>query len=329
LAYHQEPPGKENETDRELGHKITRAMVVDRVPYPYRKITPLASARQHKVPLVSIYIPAYNAESHIERAVESALMQTVHDLEVCVCDDGSTDRTPDILSRRYGNHPRVRFIRQKNGGIGKASNTAVRMTRGFYIGQLDSDDYLNPDAVELCLKEFFADPRLACVYTTNDNLDASTGERQPGYNWPQFSREKLTCAMIVHHFRMFTARAWSLTAGFAEDLKNAVDYDMYLKLSEVGPFKHVNFSAYTRVLHGDNTSVRAAEAQKANHFIAVNRSLERQRIEHYRIEHSDASDTRSRALRFVPIRHGERFVDQSSPASNINWLSRPDMIRAV
>src|SRR5690606_27083490 len=137
----------------------------------------------------------------------------------------------------------------------------------------DSDDYLEPDAVELCLKEFFADRKLACVYTTYRNVNPDGSLIKNGYNWPVFSREKLTTAMIAHHFRMFTSRAWYLTTGFDETIANAVDYDMYLKLSEVGPFKHVNKISYNRTLHGENTSIKKLGLQKQNHFKAVNESL--------------------------------------------------------
>lgn len=299
LAYHQEPPGKENETDREEGKKITINIVREKVPYHYRKLEPIESAQLHAVPLVSIYVPAYNCASHIVRCVDSALNQTVVDLEVCICDDGSTDDTAAVIRRHYGDNPRVRLVSQANSGIGAASNTAVRMTRGHYIGQLDSDDYLEPDAVELCLKEFLADRRLACVYTTNRNVRPDGTLIANGYNWPAFSREKLTTAMIVHHFRMFTARAWHLTEGFDTTITNAVDYDMYLKLSEVGPFAHVNRIAYNRVLHGENTSIRKLGLQKANHFAVVNRSLVRQKLgETIRYESVNPSDDACRKYRF-------------------------------
>ncbi|HCN7469013.1 TPA: glycosyltransferase, partial [Escherichia coli] len=256
MAYHQEPPGKENETDRAAGKNITVQLLQQKVPYFYRKKEKIESATLKRVPLVSIYIPAYNCSKYIVRCVESALNQTITDLEVCICDDGSTDDTLRILQEHYANHPRVRFISQKNKGIGSASNTAVRLCRGFYIGQLDSDDFLEPDAVELCLDEFRKDLSLACVYTTNRNIDREGNLISNGYNWPIYSREKLTSAMICHHFRMFTARAWNLTEGFNESISNAVDYDMYLKLSEVGPFKHINKICYNRVLHGENTSIK-------------------------------------------------------------------------
>ncbi|HDV8885854.1 TPA: glycosyltransferase, partial [Escherichia coli] len=264
MAYHQEPPGKENETDRAAGKNITVQLLQQKVPYFYRKKEKIESATLKRVPLVSIYIPAYNCSKYIVRCVESALNQTITDLEVCICDDGSTDDTLRILQEHYANHPRVRFISQKNKGIGSASNTAVRLCRGFYIGQLDSDDFLEPDAVELCLDEFRKDLSLACVYTTNRNIDREGNLISNGYNWPIYSREKLTSAMICHHFRMFTARAWNLTEGFNESISNAVDYDMYLKLSEVGPFKHINKICYNRVLHGENTSIKKLDIQKEN-----------------------------------------------------------------
>jgi chondroitin synthase len=281
MAYHQEPPGKENETDRSAGQEITRKIIEEKVPYFYRKLLPIENATIKRVPLVSIYIPAYNCESSIVKCIDSALNQTITDLEVCICDDGSTDNTLDVLKENYGKNPRVRFVSQKNGGIGKASNSAVKLCRGFYIGQLDSDDYLEPDAVELCLKEFLADRKLACVYTTNRNVNPDGTLIANGYNWPEYSREKLTTAMILHHFRMFTARAWNLTEGFDEEITNAVDYDMYLKLSEVGPFKHINKIAYNRVLHGENTSIKKLGIQKKNHFKVVNKSLERQQKNDY------------------------------------------------
>ncbi|MEF8420729.1 glycosyltransferase [Escherichia coli] len=282
MAYHQEPPGKENETDRAAGKNITVQLLQQKVPYFYRKKEKIEPATLKRVPLVSIYIPAYNCSKYIVRCVESALNQTITDLEVCICDDGSTDDTLRILQEHYANHPRVRFISQKNKGIGSASNTAVRLCRGFYIGQLDSDDFLEPDAVELCLDEFRKDLSLACVYTTNRNIDREGNLISNGYNWPIYSREKLTSAMICHHFRMFTARAWNLTEGFNESISNAVDYDMYLKLSEVGPFKHINKICYNRVLHGENTSIKKLDIQKENHFKVVNESLSRLGIKKYK-----------------------------------------------
>ena len=290
MAYHQEPPGLENETDRDAGKAITMNFVHEKVPYYYRKPVSISESRIYQTPLVSIYVPAYNCEASIKRCVDSALNQTITDLEVCICDDGSTDDTLEVLKDNYTDHPRVKFLSSPNGGIGSASNKAVKLCRGFYIGQLDSDDYLEPDAVEICLNEFYQDRSLSCVYTGNRNVDPDGNLIALGYNWPEHSREKLTCSMTAHHFRMFSARAWNLTGGFDEDIINAVDYDMYLKLSDVGPFKHLNYISYNRVLHGENTSIKKLGAQKINHFHVVNRSLERQKIFDWKLHAENLDD---------------------------------------
>lgn len=298
IAYHQEPPGKENETDRAKGKEITLNIVKEKVPYIYRNLSSIETSKIYTVPLVSIYIPAYNCEKFIQRSVDSALNQTVTDLEVCVVDDGSTDNTLHILKSLYANHPRVRIFSKENGGIASASNMAVRNCRGFYIGQLDGDDYLEPDAVEVCLKEFFKDRTLACVYTANRNVNPDGSLISNGYNWAEFSREKFTTTMIVHHFRMFSIRAWNLTKGFNENISNAVDFDMYLKLSEVGKFKHINKICYNRVLHGNNTSIKNLELQKENHFIVVNDYLLRQGIKNYKYISVD-NDKNNRKYAFL------------------------------
>ncbi len=80
MAYHQEPPGKENETDREAGKNITLDIMREKVPYIYRKLLPIEDSHINRVPLVSIYIPAYNCANYIQRCVDSALNQTVVDL---------------------------------------------------------------------------------------------------------------------------------------------------------------------------------------------------------------------------------------------------------
>jgi chondroitin synthase len=298
LAYHQEPPGAENETDRVEGKKQTMPKLARKVHYSYRRPRPNQEMDNQSVPLVSIYIPCFNSEKYIVKCIESALGQTIKDLEVCVCDDGSTDSTWEILKNKYGTHPRVKLMTKENGGIGSASNAAVSICRGHYIGQLDSDDYLESDAVEVCLNEFHSDLNLACVYTTYRNVDEHGKKISDGYNWPEYDREKFTTAMIVHHFRMFTARAWSLTSGFNEEITNAVDYDMYLKLSEVGPLYHVNKICYNRTLHGENTSIRKIKEQKINHYKVINQSLERQGIKNWRIIPSSVNDDKSRAILF-------------------------------
>ena len=95
------------------------------------------------MPLISVIIPAYNAELWIAESIGSVLAQTWRELEVIVVDDGSQDATPEIVAG-IGD-PRVRLIRQENRGQCVALNLGVTEARGAYIKFLDADDWLNPE----------------------------------------------------------------------------------------------------------------------------------------------------------------------------------------
>ena len=100
--------------------------------------------------LISVIIPAYNTEKYIGRCLDSVCSQTYKDIEIIVVDDASTDGTLQIIKEYADKDSRVRIISQptnKGNGIGR--NTAIRDSHGKYIMFVDSDDYIEHNAVEL------------------------------------------------------------------------------------------------------------------------------------------------------------------------------------
>jgi glycosyltransferase involved in cell wall biosynthesis len=95
--------------------------------------------------LVSILIPAFNAEGTIAAAIQSAIAQTWPRIEIIVVDDGSCDRTAQV-AERFGN--KIRFVSRPNQGAAAARNEALALSSGDYIQWLDADDLLPPDKVE-------------------------------------------------------------------------------------------------------------------------------------------------------------------------------------
>lgn len=245
----------------------------------FRQLCPNHWDRRHdgqfEVPKISVYIPAYNAGRFIASAVESVLNQDVEDLEVCIADDGSRDDTLDVLERHFAGNPKVRWSTNPNGGIGFASNRAISMARGLYIGQLDSDDRLKPGALRTLATYLDDHPDVVCCYGSCERIDADGEYLQKEYSWPVFSREKMMVTSITHHFRMFRKQAWERTEKFREDIINAVDYDMFLKLSEVGSFHHVDEILYQRRWHGANTSNVNESFQTANAHRVQREALKR------------------------------------------------------
>ncbi|MBQ4431524.1 MAG: glycosyltransferase family 2 protein [Synergistaceae bacterium] len=105
------------------------------------------------MPLVSIIIPAYNTASYIHRAIESSLRQTHSNIEAIVIDDGSTDDTLRVALSYAERDSRVRVYHQTNAGVSVARNHGMREAHGEYLMFLDSDDWLEENAVEFLLSE--------------------------------------------------------------------------------------------------------------------------------------------------------------------------------
>jgi glycosyltransferase involved in cell wall biosynthesis len=101
-------------------------------------------------PLVSIIIPAYNAEKYIEETLQSAINQTYKHIEIVVVDDGSTDSTLKIAKKFEGSF--VKIISVQNGGAAKARNIGFRNSKGDYIQFLDADDLMKEDKIEVQMK---------------------------------------------------------------------------------------------------------------------------------------------------------------------------------
>ena len=98
---------------------------------------------------ITVTIPVYNTEKYLERCLDSVQGQTFRDLEILCIDDGSTDRSPEILRQRAASDARIRVITLPgNRGIPHARNLAIDEARGEYLYYMDSDDWLDPDYLE-------------------------------------------------------------------------------------------------------------------------------------------------------------------------------------
>ena len=96
---------------------------------------------------VSVIVPVYNVEKFINRCVDSILSQTFKDFELILINDGSKDKSLEIIEK-YRVDKRVRIFTQKNQGPAVARNFGISVAKGSYIMFIDSDDYIDPDYIE-------------------------------------------------------------------------------------------------------------------------------------------------------------------------------------
>ena len=105
------------------------------------------------IPKVSVIIPVYNTEKYVRQAVESILLQTLKDIEIIIVNDGSTDGSMTILEELAAQDERIKLFSQENQGQSVARNFALQKVGGKYLYFMDSDDYLENDALELCFEK--------------------------------------------------------------------------------------------------------------------------------------------------------------------------------
>jgi glycosyltransferase involved in cell wall biosynthesis len=123
-------------------------------------------------PLVSVVIPAFNAERTLQETLESAAAQSWRAIEIIIVDDGSSDRTGEIARQFCSREPRARIVRQSNLGEAGARNKGIAEARGDWIAPLDADDLWHPEKIERQLEAGRRDSRIGLVYCWSRHIDS-------------------------------------------------------------------------------------------------------------------------------------------------------------
>jgi len=123
------------------------------------------------MPKVSVIIPLYNGERFIRNAIESVLCQTVQDFELIVVDDGSTDRSKDIV---LGIKGPITYVYQENSGVAAARNHGFLISQGEYIAFLDQDDRWYPQKLEIQVKHLDQNPEVGIAYCDVNLIDETS-----------------------------------------------------------------------------------------------------------------------------------------------------------
>lgn len=99
----------------------------------------------NKNPIISVVMPVYNSELYLDKAIESILLQTYQNFEFIIINDGSTDRSLEIIEKYKNSDARIILINKKNSGIVEALNDGIKLSKGKYIARMDSDDISLPN----------------------------------------------------------------------------------------------------------------------------------------------------------------------------------------
>ncbi len=191
-----------------------------------------AAAFDHP-PVISIVMPVHDPErAWLEAAIESVLSQIYPHLELCIADDRSTRPYVRDVLERFDGDARVRVVfRDRQGGIAAASNSAIELATGDYVGFLDHDDVLRPHAL-FAMASYFRDHADAdVVYSDEDKLldDGSLG--LPAFK-PDYSPELLLGGNYFNHFTVVRRSLLRDAGDFREGFDGSQDHDLVLRVSE-------------------------------------------------------------------------------------------------
>ena len=200
-------------------------------------------------PLVSVIIPAYNAEVFIARTLQSVLNQTYQNLEIIVIDDGSCDRTSEIVTEISLQDSRLRLLQQPNSGVATARNLGIQMSQGEFIAPIDADDLWYPQNLEKQLRAFAsADSSVGLVYSWSVDIDEED-LLQGGFYTSELEGNVYE-ALVYRNFisnasaAMIRRACFEKVGGYDPKLKQqnaqgCEDWDIYLRIAKFYQFQVV------------------------------------------------------------------------------------------
>ena len=180
----------------------------------------------HSIDL-SVIIPVYNVEKYLPHCLESVLIQADNNIEVIAINDGSIDKSPEILDQYATQYPSLKIINQPNQGVSAARQKGITVAHGKYILFLDADDFLEASSLNILYKkaiEADADMVLMDYYTYNPDDQKKTYIQQTSIH--QYSQASLLKQMFC------AERAWAVWSYIAKkELHETIKYNLVSDLS--------------------------------------------------------------------------------------------------
>lgn len=220
--------------------------------------------------LVSIMMPAYNAQEYIGLAIESVLAQSYSHWELVIVDDGSKDRTAEIASR-YTDY-RIRFVHQENRGEAAARNTALMNIQGELLAFLDADDVYLPHHLETMASYLFAQSHLDGVYSDGYYIDHTGKQLRTLSSRRRGPFEGHIFEHVVYGSDVFGPPACVVLRAklidrhklkFDENIVIGPDWDFFTRYSAFARFGYINQHSCLYRVHTTNISVRVSLEKRA------------------------------------------------------------------
>lgn len=208
-----------------------------------------------KMPEVSVFIAAFNAENYIEEAINSLLEQTFTDFEIIIVNDGSTDRTSSVIQKFSDN--RIRYYEnEQNMGLVFTRNRLKTLAKGKYIAVLDSDDIAHVDRIKLQYEYLSANPHVVLCGGHGRQIDENgkfEGKMIEVITGKDLGPYMILNNPFINSSTMFRHDVFMAIGGY-KDFPLAEDYDCFVRMSEKGVVTNLDNVLVDYRIHNTNTT---------------------------------------------------------------------------
>lgn len=178
------------------------------------------------MPEISVIIPCYNVEKYLAECLDSVLEQSFEDFEAICVNDGSTDKTGDILAQYANKDKRIKVITQENQGVVYSRNRAIEEAKGIYIFPLDGDDVIEPS----CLEKLYKVIRLDKGDIISSRV-AFLGSEQGEMLLKDPNVINMSCSNCLVNAALFRKSDFIMSGGYDERFCQGLeDYDLWLNM---------------------------------------------------------------------------------------------------
>ena len=240
----------------------------------------LEKQKKHKfayTPRISVAVPAYcTPEIFLRQMIQSLLDQTYPDWELCIANGSPDDTEMTAILKEYASADRRICVRDldENQGIAGNTNAALTMASGEFVGLLDHDDLLAPNALYEIVKKLNEDRNLDAVYTDEDKVTTDLSEHFQPHLKPDFNLDLLRSNNYICHFFVVRKTIVDKVGGFRQEFDGAQDHDFIFRCVEEasGRVGHVPEIVYHWRTHKASTADNPASKMYA--FDAGRRAIE-------------------------------------------------------
>jgi glycosyltransferase involved in cell wall biosynthesis len=237
------------------------------------------------VPEISVLMPVYNAEKYLKQAIESIIEQTFNDFEFIIINDGSTDTSLSIIEGYASRDQRIKLVSRENKGLVYTLNEGLGLSRGKYIARMDADDISFVYRFQKQYEFLQINDEYAVVGSKVELIDDEGMpliEMIDIYEHNDIDEAHINCllggAVIMHPTALIRKASILAVGGYDERFKHAEDYDLWLRLAEIGKLHNLNEVLLSYRQHLESIGYANREGQLLSTYNSIESACIRRNI---------------------------------------------------